>query len=462
MGLIDQFNSLYRRFFAAQTKTTGDETEQQIQPRRRGLVQTMSEIRLQRDRRSVVEDCRAMYGGDTRPEAMIRTLAADATKNGFVLTIEDDAMAETARQVAEELGKRLNLMTRIDDWIRLTLRDGDTFNELSVDRSGDIVEITRKPTLEMYRNSDRYDRFPDPTRAFYYSEENFNLGRIPDDAIFFAQWQIVHGRWNHDEGSRYGRPMFASGRKSFKRIEEGESNIAIRRKVRAGRRYQHRIEGSAAAVEEYMRTNQDALDNPFAAVQDFFGNADIRVIEGDDTVGDIADILHHIDTFAFGSPVPLTLIGYGKELNRDILEQKLQQYKDAQKAVAKWAVAQLYEPLLKVQWLLKGVYYPNLVYTLEPASKETVDAQTLLTVAQAGAALKALGWPDDIIIDTIAPMIPGLDVEGLKKAIEAAAANQPDEIDRIAAAAANAAVQANNRQQQEPEEEPDEEEKEDD
>lgn len=434
MGLIDQFNAIYRRFFPAQAKTTSNETEPLPTARRHGAQVAYQEVRLQRDRRSIVEDCRAMYSDDSRPEAMIRALAADSVRNGFVLTIEDDVMAERARQEAAALASRLEIESRLDDWIRLTLRDGDTFNELSVDRGGGIVQVTRKPTLSMYRNSDRYDRFPDPAKAFYYSEDEYGLGRIPDDAIFFAQWQVVHARWNHDEGSRYGRPLFASGRKSFKRIQEGESNVAIRRKVRSGKRYQHRIEGGAEAVEEYMRVNQDALDNPFAAVQDFFGNADIKVIEGDGTIGDIADIMHHIETFAFGSPVPLSLIGYGADLNRDILEQKLEQYRDAQVAVAKWAAAELYAPLLKTQWLLKGIYYPNLTWSLVPATKEKLDPATLLTVAQAGLALKALGWPDEAIIDTLAPLVPGLDADGLKTAMVAAVAGRPDEIDRIAAA----------------------------
>lgn len=429
MPLTDQINRIMRRFFPPRQRTTADEAEES-RPRRRAYALPMMATSAGSDRASVVGDARRMYDEDPRIEAMIRGIAADATKGDYEVAA-DGLLADEAMQIADDLKKQLGLVNRLDDWLRLSLRDGESFLESSVSGSGDIVKVTRKPTLKMYRNSNKADGFDDPERAFFYSDEPYYLD-IPGDAIFFARWQMTHARWNHDEGSRYGRPLFRSARRAYKRADDGEENVWIRRKTRSGKRYQHRVEGGEEKVNNYMRVNQDALDNPFAAVQDFFGDVDIKEIGGDDTIGDISDIEHHIETVAIASPLPLALIGYGRNLNRDILVQKLEQYERALEGVSRWVSDQLLMPILEVQWLLKGIWPGNLDYQINWASKKTINAETLLKVAQAGVALRALGWPDEFIIRILSPLVPGLDSEALIAAMEAAKKNQPDEIDRIA------------------------------
>ena len=69
----------------------------------------------------------------------------------------------------------------------------------------------------------------------------------------------------------YGTPMFASARKAYKRMTQGELDISIRRKTRSGQRFVHVLDGaSAAEIEAYKAANKPALDDPFAAVSDFF------------------------------------------------------------------------------------------------------------------------------------------------------------------------------------------------
>lgn len=427
MYLIDQYNRLMRRFFPQKQHTTADEIEE-LNPRRRSYAVRMNNPNS--DRASIITDARRMYDDDPRIEAMIRGIAADATKGGYEIVI-DGLLADEALGIAEDLKKRLSLVNRLDDWLRLSLRDGESFIENSIDGNGDIVEVTRKPTLKMYRNSNKADRFDDPEKAFFYSDDPYYLD-VPGDAIYFALWQMIHARWNHDEGGRYGRPLFRSARRAYRRADDGETNVWVRRKTRSGKRYQHKISGGEEAVTKYMRNNQDALDNPFAAIQDFFGDVDIKEIGGDDTIGDIDDIEHHIETVAIASPLPLALIGYGRNLNRDILEQKLEQYERALEGVSRWESDQLLTPILEVQWLLKGIWPGNLDYEIKWASKKTINAETLLKVAQAGVALRALGWPDEFIIKILSPLVPGLDSEGLIAAMAAVKKNQPDEIDRIA------------------------------
>lgn len=427
MGLIDQFNNLVRRLRPAAGQTTSDEVE----PARpvQAAPDLYARFKVGQGRTEMVRDVRRMYKEDTRASGIIEALARDATRGGFTLTVSEGSERPRAQAVADELVQRLGLFQRLDDWSRLTFRDGDSFLELGVDRAGLIQLVTRKPTLEMHRNSNAHDRFEDPTRAFWWSEVPWSEpGR---DAIWFADWQIVHARWGHDEGSRYGRPLFASGRKAFKRIEEGERDIAVRRKTRAGMVYVHKVPGGADAIEAYKAQNTKALNNLTDPVREFIGNVDLTTLQGDSRVAEIGDVEHHIETWAIGAPVPLASIGYGKNINRDILKEKQEQYEDALDSVAEWVTDQLVQPLLEMQWLLQGIWPAGLAYEVRWQSKKSLSAETLKSVAEAALKLKAMQWPDDVIIDLVLPLLPGLDAERLKAAMAALAAGQPDEIGRM-------------------------------
>jgi hypothetical protein len=197
--ILDRFTALWGRRNTALPVVTAPE----VKPTAPATVT----FTAQRDRRSKITDSRDMVAEDPRPKQALATLARDATKGGFTLQISGPR-ADQAQAAADALFARVKLPTRIDDWARLTFRDGDTFLELGVAANGEVVEITRKPTLEMYRWSDDFDRFYDPAAAFYWTDRPTFNDVPPADATFFPEWQIIHARWDRDEGSRYGTPMF--------------------------------------------------------------------------------------------------------------------------------------------------------------------------------------------------------------------------------------------------------------
>lgn len=430
-SLTDYFTNLINRLRPAQPKTSSDERPT---PRRRATP--AQRFGLDHGLPAEVRDSRAMVADDTRPKEIISTLARDVVKGGFRVVVSKGVDVKKAQTIADELQQRLRLVSRLDDYCRLTFRDGNSFLELSVERGGQIVELTRKPTLLMRRNSNQYDRFDDPRRAYWYSEEPWWLPEPPADALWFADWQIIHARWDHDEGDRYGTPLFASARKAFRRLDEGEDNIAIRRRTRAGMRYVHKLKtNDENDVDAYIEKNKDVLDAPYAPIQDFFGNVEIEAIQGDARLSEIDDVLHHVDTFGVASPVPLELIGYGKALNRDILEQKLEQYERALETVTQWLEDQIVRPLVEMQWLLLGIWPGGLEYQIQWASKKTLTPTMLKDIAAAGVQLRGLGWPDEVVVDILAPLIPDFDAETLKQALVAERASRPDEIGRIAGGA---------------------------
>lgn len=425
MAWIERFQALFR------PRETEAKPVTMVAPPPRPSA-TVSRFTTENTRRGMVLEARSMYEDDPRVDGSISTLARDAVGSGFDLNI-DGPRAEEAQTIADELLRRIDLFSRVDDWTRLTARDGDSFLELVANAQGEIVGITRKPTLEMHRNSDDFDRFTDPMKAFYWTDQPTP---DPTNATWFAEWQIVHARYKRDEGSRYGKPLFASARTAYKRVKEGELDIAIRRKTRAGMKYIHSLEdASETDVEAYKVRNRDALSDPFAAIADFFSNkkTDIKVVQGDANLAQIDDVLHHIDTMAIASPVPMELIGYGRNLNRDVLEQKKEQYDESITAVRKWIVTEIVKPLIERQWLLLGIWPDSLVWSVEWKGKKTPTAAAFGEIAKALVALKATGlFQDETLLRIFAMLYPDFDATA---EIESLAQRVPDMAQRVAGGA---------------------------
>lgn len=409
MSLIARLTAAFR---ARPVPTTADVPPPPLPTRQARLFSAES------DRASIVKLARRMAKDDPRADAALNAVARDVTRGGFRVQVPQQPNAARARQIANDLIDRLNLTQTTDDMVRETLRDGDGFYELAIDADGLIQSATRKPTLEMRRLSDLQDRFADPTRAFCWNDEVFMLlGLPPRDAVYFAEYQIIHARWAHDSGERYGQPLFTSGRQPWLYASEGEKDMAIRRKTRAGMRYVHNLKGaSEGTIEAYKARNQQALTDPNVAIADFFANADstsIDAVQGDAHLSEIGDVEHQITTAFFNSPIPLYLLGYGENLNRDVLEEQKDQYHDTLDGIAAWLDDQYLIPLLERQWMLQGIWPASLRYTIERPPRRPLTAAMLESAASAVAALRTAGVPDRIAYELLARLIAGVDVDRL-------------------------------------------------
>ncbi|MBN2392163.1 MAG: hypothetical protein JXR84_15655, partial [Anaerolineae bacterium] len=372
----------------------------------------MARMEADRTRTAVVKTCQKMYDEDPRADEVLHTLAQDMVGKGLTVTTGNPQ----ADEIATALIERLDLVSRLDDWVRLTARDGDSFLEVEVSDAREIVGVTRKPTLEMYRNSNKRDEFNDPRYAFWWSDEPHTWGTPgPNDALWFSEWQIIHARWNHDEGKRYGRPLFRSATGTWKRVNEGENDVATRRKTRAGMKYNHQFPPGTTPqeIKAYKETNADILDSPLAAIQDFFGTAEIKPVEGDAKVSDIEDILHHIRTWWIASPVPMSLLGYGQDLNRDVLEKQKEQYDETLEGLRPWIQKEILRPLFELAWLLAGILPETLTVKYHWKAKRVLKPADLRDIADAALRLRALGFPDPAIWTLIQQFLPDVDIEAL-------------------------------------------------
>jgi len=422
MSILSQITQLWQQWRDRNRATQTTATEA---PQPKGSAGAdMSRLSADQARREVIKTCRRMYEEDPRADGVLHTLARDMVGAGLTVTTG----SAKADRIAAELMDRLDLVSRLDDWIRLSARDGDSFLEMEVSADREIVGVTRKPTFEMYRNSNQQDKFDDPTRAFWWSDALYQTGKPPADALWFAEWQIVHARWSHDEGQRYGRPLFKSATGAWKRITEGELDVATRRKTRAGMKYNHQFpQGtSGAQIEEYKVLNADILNSPLAAIQDFFGTAEIKTVEGDAKLGEIEDILHHIRTWGIDSPVPMSLLGYGQDLNRDVLQEQKEQYDEALEELRPWVEKEILRPLFELAWLLAGILPETLTVEYRWKAKRLLKPADLRDIADAGARLRALGMPDEPVWSLLQRFLPDVDLDELLKPAGDAAEGTPD------------------------------------
>lgn len=401
-----------------------------VPERRPSAVAGLNKLRSEQDRHAVIAECRRMAEMDPRTEGALATMARDAVRGGLSVQVSAGPALDTVMQAASDLFTRLRLNHRLDDFVRLTAKEGDSFIEVVADERGVIVDLSRKPVLEMRRNSNRFDRFDDPLKAYWQAESQVWSVDPPRDALWYPAWQVIHARWAHDEGQRYGRPLFASARSAWKRVDEGEFDVAIRRKTRAGVKYAHVLEGATPEeLSAYREENKDALDDPFAAVADFFFNRKgaLEVVQGDANLSEIGDIEHHIETWGVASPVPLALIGYGKNINRDILEQKLDQYNRALTEITSWVIGDIVRPLVELQWLLLGIYPASYDYEIVQPPTQEITPALVKDVADALIKLRAGKLPEEYIWPLIARLLPGLDAQAILQTI----AEQPSPEDVI-------------------------------
>ena len=412
MALKRFFSNLFRKAEEPEQTPVGDVVRSDV-----NTTETLERLQADRERIAIIQTCRLMYKRDARVEKMHRIMARDLVRGGFIVKTTHPA----AKQAAQDLQARLNLNQRCEDYSRLTARDGDSFIELSVGADRLIQEVSRKPTLRMHRNSDTADEFANAEQAFWMDESPYAYyeSKPPSDAIWFAEWQMLHLRWNHDEENRYGTPMMSAATSPFKRVQEGELDVAVRRKTRSGVRYHHVIEGSAADVETYKENNKAALNNPLVAVADFFSNkkGSIEIIQGEGTnLGAIEDIKHHIETMATASDVPLGLIGYGAGLNRDILGDQKEQYSETLEQSREWLSEQFIQPLLERQWLLLGILPESVKYSIVWRPRVSLTPVLIRDLADALLKLKLLQVGDTDISAILGYFLPGVELDAAQLA----------------------------------------------
>lgn len=278
-------------------------------------------MKVEEDRKKAYEECWVMYVQDSRIASAIDTTAGSATNGGFTLQFNTaktkENVIEDANKIIDTIIVRTKLMGMISGIAKELLILGDVFMEVIVDTNeNEIVKLKKLPARTIEREEDDYGDL------VQYVQKN----ELDQVIATFEPWQILHMRWNHFSGQKYGTSMLRPIRSVWKKIRMTEEDLVIRRRTRAGVKLHHY--GANAEnplepdeVDEYRTQN---ASSPLNVRTDWYSNGKwkIDVLKSDDGVSVIDDIKHFEDMLFIGLRTPKGLLGLGDDPNRATLERQ--------------------------------------------------------------------------------------------------------------------------------------------
>lgn len=368
------------------------------------------QFKVATDRITTIREVQKLVKTDLRFKMTNFRIAADATRGGCRVIVQGSEAhrsylrslgkqqpkrlvpgANVTQQVIDDFMSRTKLSVKSEEHLRVLLRDGDLFLNPIIDLStGLILDVKRAPALTMKRNSDEYGDFPDLERAFSQIDpltqinSLMNVGPPSASRTDFALYQMNHIRWLSEETEHYGTSHYASARKTYKILEKMEMAAAIRREFRSVQKNSHHFpEGTQMKdVLEYARENKliDENGNPTQnahLLSDFFGTAEVKAIQGDANLSEMADIEHFDDLLWLNLGVPKAILTSGQNINRDILKVQYPQYMQSLDVMTDTleygdiGPFSGYRALIDLQLLLAGINPDSVIYDVVWTEKST-------------------------------------------------------------------------------------------
>lgn len=363
-------------------------------------------LNVARLRREVLREIQQMLECDGRVDRLLYKLCSDATYGGFTVVVEageTKRLRRQAQQIIDRTRFLINDKRLLSGWIKGLLRDGDLFLQMLVD--GQEREVTRVKKLAApitFTRLNTFGDFPADKKPFYQESPMF-----PGHAhVEFDAWEIVHLKWDEEDGVPYGKPLLASLRLPWRRLESGEKDMAIRRKLRAGLRYHHKVgtetePSDRLEVAEYERQVKDNTFNPVNASQDYFSDQRVTItpLMGDATLGEIDDLKYLEGILNITTAVPSALTSGGREsaTNYSVVKEQEEDYLrvigDIDR-VLEYAFRQIFDFAL----LLKGIQPDSVNYTFNWGAKDRADIERKLGW---GVLLHQLGFSFETILNTV-------------------------------------------------------------
>jgi len=322
------------------------------------------------ERRATVLDIREMDRLDGRVKEIHHKMALTATKGGLILNT-----ASTNKRIIKifkawrkrlQLDKRAKLLSDA----RAVVMEGNLALQWSLDAptKTKIMCAIRMPSETINPRVAENGTFENPAQA--YEQIDVLSGKVE---ATFALYQMSIGRLspdNFDDQGSMGRPYLDAGRTTWQQLRMTDEDLVIRRHDRATQRKAHVLENAEKEfVEKYKADIENDIDDTRAdyVIQ---GKGDVKAVEGDANLDQIADIMYLVDTFYANSPLSKGLAGYTEGLNRDILEDLKKDYYEEIDALQD-VQAGVYHEGFRLQLLLMGINPDNYEFSVEFAERTT-------------------------------------------------------------------------------------------
>jgi hypothetical protein len=344
------------------------------------------------DLRQAILDIREMDRLDGRVRRIHSRIARDTVKGGLIM--QQAAASESLASAWNDFQRRMQLdrAEKLKSDARGLVMEGNLPMQWVLDDQRNVVSGVRMPSETIMPNVDQSGRFKDVTRA--YIQYDIMTGA---EIAAFPLWQLFHARFdpdNFDDMGSLGRPFLDAARSNWRKLIMTEEDLVIRRRMRAPLRMAHVLKGASEADLQTYR-QQVEKDQAEGMTTDYYMNRDggVTAVQGDANLDQIGDIVHLLDTFFSGSPLPKGMMGYTDGMARDILEDLKRDYYD-EVDVFQDTLAFLYEAGFRLQLLLKGINPAAEDFRITFAERRT---ETPTQTADRALKLKAIGLPQGMV-----------------------------------------------------------------
>ena len=346
------------------------------------------------DRKTQVRLMRTMDQQDGRVKTVHSRVARDVIKGGLLMQVSERFSSETLKRewTAFHARLQLNNSQKLKSDARGLLMEGNLPLQLVLDDARrDVVSAIRMPSETIVPMTNSSGRFANPANAF--EQRDVMTGAVLAN---FAAWQLMLCRldpYNFDDLGSMGRPWLDASCTVWKKLVMTEEDLVIRRRMRAPLRLAHVLEGADGPALTAYRKEVEGQKGEITT--DFYLNrkGGVQAIQGDATLGDIADVAHLLDTFFAGSPAPKGLFGYTEGMARDILEDLKRDYY-AEVDGLQDTLASAYMTAFRVHLLFKGIDPAPDEFTVRFAERRT---ETFNQAADLALKYIALGLPHRLV-----------------------------------------------------------------
>jgi hypothetical protein len=344
------------------------------------------------DLRQAILDIREMERTDGRVRRIHAQIALDTVKGGLILQQGQESTQLDGEWKDFQRNLQLNRVEKLKSDARLLAMQGSLPLQWIFDDQMNVVGSVAMPAETIMPNVDADGRFKDVTKA-YIQRDIFTGGELAS----FPLYKLTVARFdpdNYDDMGSLGRPLLDASRTTWRKLSMAEEDLVIRRRMRAPLRMVHVLKGASTDEVQAYR-DQVEKDQAQGATTDYYTNKEggVNSVQGDAALSEIGDIVHLLNTFFAGTPVPKGMMGYSDGLSRDILDDVKGMYYD-NIDVFQDTLAFAYEQGFRLHLLLKGVNPDDEDFQIVFAERRT---ESPSQTTDRALKLQALGLPKGLV-----------------------------------------------------------------
>jgi hypothetical protein len=299
--------------------------------------------------------------------AAVNKLVYGALQPGFSFTVVSAARGEQQKRRAEQVLNRLVKITDLQRFIPQAgyahYTTGNSYIQPVINPDAkEIIAVVLMPSPSMERNTDERDVFVD-TKAAYYQRDVYT------DAIqaVFDEIQIIHSRYNCRPGRRYGQSDLLSSLLFAEQVVNALSTLLAERVASNSLRHFNitsedgdpldpaQFEQFKQDVSRYLKrdTLGQEINSPYEEI--FTNHVELKILGGQRSQIAMNDIDYLIDTTLSATGVSRQILGWGTNVNRDILDEQIGELYNRQAQFAQDVATQILWPLFSRQLALSSI-----------------------------------------------------------------------------------------------------------